>query len=177
MILTNDDALDEELRSLRGHGVKGHKYQYERVGYCSRLDAIQAAVLCVKMPHLPEWNESRRRHAALYNELLRGLADDSGERIVLPQCEAGNKHIFHQFTIRHARREALQAHLKAHGVASEVYYPHPLHTQPAYRHLGYQEGDFPNTERAAREVLSLPVHPELTDQQVEYVADVLRQFC
>ena len=176
MILTNDDALDAELRSLRGHGIKGHKYQYEKVGYCSRLDAIQAAVLCVKMPHLPQWNESRRRHAARYNELLRGLSEGAGERIVLPQCEPGNYHIYHQFTIRHPKREALQAHLKANGVASEVYYPHPLHTQAAYCYLGYAEGDFPNAERAAREVLSVPVHPELTDAQVDYVADVLRRF-
>ena len=176
MILTNDDALDVELRSLRSHGIKNQKYQYERVGYCSRLDAIQAAVLCVKMPHLPDWNESRRRHAARYNELLRGLSDGVGERIVLPQCEPGNRHIYHQYTIRHARRDLLQAHLKANGVSSEIYYPHPLHTQPAYRYLGYQEGDFPNAERAAREALSLPVHPELTDEQIDYVADVLRRF-
>ncbi len=176
MILTNDDALDAELRSLRSHGIKGQKYQYERVGYCSRLDAIQAAVLCVKMPHLVEWNEGRRRHAARYNELLRCVADGMGERVVLPQCEPGNYHIYHQFTIRHAKREALQAHLKANGVSSEVYYPFPLHTQEAYRYLGYREGDFPNAERAAREVLSLPVHPELTDEQIDYVADVLRRF-
>ena len=165
-----------ELRSLRSHGIKNQKYQYERVGYCSRLDAIQAAVLCVKMPHLPDWNESRRRHAARYNELLRGLSDGVGDRIVLPQCEPGNRHIYHQYTIRHARRDLLQAHLKANGVSSEIYYPHPLHTQPAYRYLGYQEGDFPNAERAAREALSLPVHPELTDEQIDYVADVLRRF-
>ena len=176
MILTNDDALDAELRSLRGHGVKNHKYFYERVGYCSRLDAIQAAALCVKMPHLTAWNESRRRHAARYNELLQGAADAAGERIALPQCEPGNYHIYHQYTIRHARRDALREHLKANEVSSETYYPHPLHTQPAYAHLGYREGDFPNAERAAREVLSLPVHPELTDEQVEYVADVLRRF-
>ena len=176
MILTNDSGLDAELRSLRGHGVRGHKYQYERIGYCSRLDAIQAAVLRVKLPRLPEWNESRRRHAALYHELLGDRPCANGERISLPQTEAGNHHIFHQYTIRHARRDALQAHLKENDIASEIYYPFPLHTQQAYAYLGYREGDFPNAERAAREALSLPVHPELTDAQIEYVADAIRRF-
>ena len=176
MILTNDAARNEELRSLRGHGVKGQNYHYERVGYCSRLDAIQAAVLHIKLSRLAEWNESRRAHAALYKELLSDVADVSGERVSLPVCEPGNRHIYHQYTIRHPRRAELQAYLKAHDVSSGIYYPEPLHTQPAYAHLGYRWGDFPNAERAAREVLSLPVHPELTDAQIEYVADLIRRF-
>ena len=176
MILTSDDRLNEELRSLRGHGIKGHKYYYERIGYCSRLDAIQAAVLRVKLGRLDCWNESRRAHAALYNEMLGEVSDGTGKKIILPPCEPGNVHIYHQYTIRHSRRDALQAYLKVNGVASEVYYPHPLHTLPAYAYLGYREGDFPLAERAAREVLSLPVHPELTEEQIVYVADLIRRF-
>jgi dTDP-4-amino-4,6-dideoxygalactose transaminase len=176
MVLTNDMEIADLLRSLRGHGTRKHKYFYERVGYCSRLDAIQAAILQVKLPALHDWNEGRRRNAALYHELLADIAEVNEEGIGLPGHERGNYHIYHQYTIRHPRRDALQAYFKEHAVDSEIYYPLPLHLHPAYAYLGYKEGDFPRAEKAAREVLSLPIHPELTEEQIRYVADRIRCF-
>jgi dTDP-4-amino-4,6-dideoxygalactose transaminase len=176
MVLTNDPELADTLRSLRGHGTRQHKYYYERVGYCSRLDAIQAAILQVKLPALQDWNEGRRRNAALYHELLADIAEIRDEGIGLPGHERGNDHIYHQYTIRHPRRDALQQVLKAHDVDSEIYYPVPMHMHPAYAYLGFKEGAFPKSEKAAREVLSLPIHPELTEAQIRYVADLIREF-
>jgi dTDP-4-amino-4,6-dideoxygalactose transaminase len=176
MVLTNDVEVAEQLRSLRGHGTRGHKYHYERVGYCSRLDAIQAAILQVKLPALHDWNEGRRRNAALYHELLADIAEVNEQGIGLPGHERGNYHIYHQYTIRHPRRDALQQYLKAHDVDSEIYYPVPIHMNPAYAYVGSKEGDFPKAEKAAREVLSLPIHPELTEAQIRYVADLIRTF-
>jgi dTDP-4-amino-4,6-dideoxygalactose transaminase len=176
MILTNDDAQAELLRSLRGHGTQGHKYYHARVGYCSRLDAIQAVVLQAKLPRLDTWNEGRRRNAELYQTLLADVADPTREGIQLPGHDPANLHIYHQYTVRHPRRDELQAFLKANGVDSEIYYPIPMHLQPAYAYLGYKEGDFPVAERVAREVLSLPIHPELTEEQIVYVTDLIRRF-
>jgi len=174
MVLTNDAGLAEELRSLRNHGTRHQKYLYERVGYCSRLDTIQAVVLLAKLPRLREWNEGRRRNAARYHALLADLTKTTD--LVLPQHDKGNYHIYHQYTIQHPRRDDLQKYLKQHGVETAIYYPLPVHLQPAYAYLGYREGDFPIAERAAREVLSLPVHPELTEAQIEYVAATIRRF-
>lgn len=176
MILSNDPAIDEQLRSLRGHGTRSHKYFYEQIGYCSRLDAIQAAILQVKLPALHGWNEQRRKNAELYHTLLSDPAEKKEMGIVLPGHDSGNYHIYHQYTIRHPRRDELQQYLKANDVESEIYYPHPLHLMPAYSQLGYNAGDFPQTERIAKEVLSLPIHPELTDEQIHYVADLIRRF-
>jgi dTDP-4-amino-4,6-dideoxygalactose transaminase len=176
MVLTNDANIADQLRSLRGHGTRKHKYYYERVGYCSRLDAIQAAILQVKLPALHDWNEGRRRNAALYHELLAGVAEVNEQGIGLPGHEPGNYHIYHQYTIRHPRRDALQAFLKANEVDSEIYYPVPMHLHPAYAYLGFTEGDFPKSEKAAREVLSLPIHPELTEAQIRCVANLIRAF-
>ncbi len=170
MILTSNDEAAEILRSLRGHGTHGHKYHYVRVGYCSRLDAIQAVVLENKLPLLNGWNELRRRYAHLYNALLTDVAQESDGALCLP-CETGdNYHIYHQYTVRHTHRDALQAYLKQQEIATEIYYPAPLHLQPAYTHYGYQEGDFPISEKVSNEVLSLPIHPELTEEQIQYVA-------
>jgi dTDP-4-amino-4,6-dideoxygalactose transaminase len=176
MVLTSDPEIAESLVSLHAHGTQGHKYHHVRVGYCSRLDAIQAAVLHVELPYLTERNERRRRNAARYNALLSDIAAATGAGLGLPRQEEGNYHIYHQYTIRHARRSELQAYLNVHGIDTEIYYPHPLHLQPAYAYLGYCEGDFPVAERAAREALSLPIHPELTDAQIEYVAEHIRCF-
>ena len=153
-------------------GRQGYGY-HERIGYCSRLDTIQAAILSVKLPYLNEWNEARRRNAMRYNELLGDL---SGAELMLPDSEKGNYHIYHQYTIRHTRRDELQAYLKAHGVDSKVFYPPPMHLQPAYVYLGYNAGDFPIAEQATREVLSIPIVPELSDEQIVYVADLIRRF-
>lgn len=173
MILTNDPEIAELVRSLRGHGTGTHKYNYVRIGYCSRLDAIQAAVLEAKLPRLEGWNDGRRRNAALYQEMLGDL---TGCGLMLPRHTPENYHIYHQYTIRTPQRDALQAYLKENGVDTEIYYPYPLHLQPAYAPLGYREGDFPNAEQAAREALSLPIHPELTEEQVVFVADRIRRF-
>jgi dTDP-4-amino-4,6-dideoxygalactose transaminase len=173
MIVTDSADTAERVRLLRSHG-SGGTYFYKEIGYCSRLDGLQAALLRVKARYLQGWNDARRRNASHYIEQLAELA----EHIDLPHTEAGNHHIYHHFTLRvHInRREALQQHLASRGVASSVFYPVPLHLAEAYAKLGYKEGDFPESERAAREVLSIPVHPELSDDQVEHVAASVRQF-
>lgn len=170
IVLTNDEEIARRLRQLRVHGAEGGAYFYKVAGYCSRLDEIQAAVLRVKLRYLDIWNERRRHNARRYMELLQGT------RASLPRTAPGNLHTYHQFTIRHPQRDALQQYLKEHGIATAVYYPLPLHLQEAYRCLGYRRGDFPHAERAAEEVLSLPVHPELREEQVEYVAAMVRRF-
>jgi dTDP-4-amino-4,6-dideoxygalactose transaminase len=169
MVLTNDAGLADHLRSLHAHGQRGYGY-HERIGYCSRLDTMQAVILMAKLPCLTGWNEARRRNAERYNALL---ADAD---VTLPGCETGNYHIYHQYTIRHPRRDALQTFLKEHGVDSKVFYPLAMHLQPAYRYFGYQEGDFPAAERATHEVLSIPIIPELRAEQIEYVADLIARF-
>lgn len=175
MILTSDDQIVASLKSLRAHGTARHKYLYEKIGYCSRLDAMQAAVLHAKLPRLSEWNEARRRNAALYDELL-APAPCLHREVALPGTDAGNYHIYHQYTIRHPRRDSLRDHLDRSGVASAIYYPWPLHLCPAYREYGSGEGSLPVAECAAREVLSLPVHPELEPDQIAYVAQLVREF-
>jgi dTDP-4-amino-4,6-dideoxygalactose transaminase len=169
MILTNDEAVRDGLVQYRFHG-SGGGYIYARVGYCSRLDAIQAAILDIKLRHLSFWNETRRHHAAVYHARLQDAC------VTLPFVDPRAYHIYHQFTIRTPQRKALQAYLKENEVDSGIYYPLALHQQEAYTHLGYKTGDFPNAERAAQEVLSLPVHAQLTDDQVEYVADLVCKF-
>ncbi|MDE2125362.1 MAG: DegT/DnrJ/EryC1/StrS family aminotransferase [Armatimonadetes bacterium] len=174
MVLTSDPELAALLVSLRGHGTEHHKYHYERIGYCSRLDALQAAVLLAKLPRLQTWNDLRRRNAELYARLLSEFAAEFG--IVLPREEPGNHHVFHQYTIQHPQREALREYLKQRGVATEIYYPWPLHQMPAYAGFNRAGAEFPAAERAARQVLSLPVHPELTEDQIAYVARCIREF-
>lgn len=169
MILTNDEDIRDKLIQYRFHG-NGGGYIYPRIGYCSRLDAIQAAILDIKLRHLSDWNETRRQHAARYQSRLGNSC------VVLPYTDPRAHHIFHQFTVRTPRRKELQAYLKAHEVDSGIYYPLALHQQEAYAHLGQQAGDFPNAERAAQEVLSLPVHAQLSDEQIEFVADLLCKF-
>jgi dTDP-4-amino-4,6-dideoxygalactose transaminase len=170
MMLTQDDALNERLLRLRTHGGV-RTYIHEEVGFNSRLDALQAAVLQVKLGHLAAWSEARRRNAAYYSAAFADLSD-----IVTPCIEAASEHIFNQYTIRVPRRAALQAELKARGIGHSVYYPLPLHLQPCFAYLGYQEGAFPESERAAKEVLSLPVYPELTAAQRDEVIDAVRGF-
>jgi dTDP-4-amino-4,6-dideoxygalactose transaminase len=172
MMTTNDEATAERLRKLRVHGGR-QMYHHEEVGFNSRLDALQAAVLSVKLPHLAGWSAARRANAALYDEALAGLGE-----VVTPPVRPGNETIVNQYTIRvlDGRRDALQKHLAAAGVGSSVYYPVPLHLQECFAHLGYREGDFPESERAAREVLSLPVYPELTAGQVHFAAEQVRAF-
>jgi len=172
MVVTNDDELADKVRMLRVHGAKP-KYYHHIVGYNSRLDALQAAILRAKLPHLEAWSEARRQKAGRYDELLAGIPG-----IVLPHRLAACQHIFHQYTIRvrGGRRDALREHLKEQGIATEIYYPLPLHLQPCFRHLGYSEGDLPESESASQEALSLPMFPELTDEEQAYVAQAVRTF-
>ena len=172
MLVANDDAVAERLRKLRVHGGR-QMYRHEEVGYNSRLDALQAAVLSAKLPYLDGWSAARRRNAAFYDEALAGV-----DGIVLPVVRPGNESIVNQYTIRvtGGRRDALQDFLKARGVGSSVYYPIPLDRQECFEYLGYRPGQFPESERASREVLSLPVFPELTEAQLAYVADSVRAF-
>ncbi|MGQ9756203.1 MAG: DegT/DnrJ/EryC1/StrS family aminotransferase [Desulfotomaculales bacterium] len=172
MVVTNDDELAERVRMLRVHGARP-KYYHHLVGYNSRLDALQAAILWAKLPHLPEWSAARQRLAARYDELLREIVG-----LVLPYRATDRTHIFHQYTIRvlGGKRDALRAYLAEQGIATEVYYPLPLHLQPCFRHLSYREGDLPESERASREVLSLPMFPELTEEEQGYVAEEIRGF-
>ncbi len=170
MVITNDADLGELLRIIRVHGSKP-KYYHKIVGGNFRIDALQAAVLRAKLPHLQAWTEGRRRNAALYRELFN---DAELQDIVLPEDVPG--HIYNQFVIRAPDRDALQKHLKERNVGTEVYYPLPLHLQECFRDLEYGEGDFPESEKAAGEVLALPVYPELKPEQVRYVVSSVAEF-
>jgi dTDP-4-amino-4,6-dideoxygalactose transaminase len=155
------------------------RYYHDELGANSRLDAIQAAVLSVKLRHLPTWNQQRRKLAARYDELFRsaGLAASSvADGIVLPFTDPRATPIFHQYVIRAPRRDALRAHLTARQIGSEIYYPIPLHMQPPLKDLGYKPGDFPHAELAAAEVLALPIYPELRDDEQQTVVDSIRAF-
>jgi dTDP-4-amino-4,6-dideoxygalactose transaminase len=175
MVTTGDELTAERLRRLRVHGG-ATEYMHEEVGFNSRLDTLQAAVLRVKLPHLDAWSEARRERAAAYTRLF----EDAGlsEVVTPPYVRPGARHIFHQYVVRvpAPRRDPLMAHLKEHGVGTKVYYPVPLHLQACFAHLGYKEGDFPESERAARETLALPMFPELTGEQQAYVVETVRRF-
>ena len=174
MLTTNDDQFAERLRRLRTHGG-ANEYEHAEVGVNSRLDELQAAVLMVKFAHLDEWSDSRARKAALYSRLL-SEANLSFE-VHPPYVRPEGRHIFHQYVIRVPRyRDQLTQHLKESGIGTKVYYPIPLHQQECFAYLGYQEGSFPESERAAKETLALPIYPELTDEQQKYVVDSIKSF-
>lgn len=170
MMVTQDEATATRLRRLRTHGG-AKQYFHDEVGYNSRLDALQAAVLLAKLPHLAGWSQKRRDHAAYYDQAFAGMSD-----VRTPTIDPANESIYNQYTIRVERRDALQAHLKSKGIGTAVYYPLPLHQQPCFSYLKYREGQFPVAERAAAEVLSLPVFPELTRVQQDEVVSVVRGF-
>lgn len=175
MLVTNDLEHARRLHMLRVHGEET-KYHHQVVGINSRLDALQAAVLRVKFPHLEEWTTARQRKAQQYELMFidAGLA----EQIEVPFVRPRARHIFHQFVIRvrGGRRDALRDHLRARGVGTDIYYPVPLHLQKCFSFLGYQEGDLPVAELAAKETLALPVYPELTDEQQDYVVSSIAEF-
>jgi len=175
LLTTNDDALAERLRTLRIHGG-ATEYLHNEVGFNSRLDALQAAVLRVKLPHLDDWAQARRLRAETYTLLL--LNAHLPFQLTPPTLRENARHIFHLYVVRVAAelRDPLMAHLRAHGVGTKVYYPVPLHLQECFNYLGYREGDLPEAERAARETLALPLYPELTLEQQQYVVDVLGRF-
>jgi dTDP-4-amino-4,6-dideoxygalactose transaminase len=174
MVVTRNPALAEKIRILRVHGGRT-KYNHEVIGINSRLDALQAAVLRVKLKYLDQWSKARRRNAQRYERLFQTEGGDSSV-IELPMVPKGNYHIFNQFVIRVRRRDELRHFLTQHGIGSDVYYPIPLHLQVCYRDLGYRAGDFPISEKAARETLALPIYPELTLRQQRRVVQTIRDF-
>ena len=173
-----DPAHGERARALRAHGMR-QRYYHDEVGWNSRLDTVQAAVLLVKLRYIRQWNEDRARVAERYTSLLTeaglvGPVADGG--IVLPTADPRGTPVWHQYVIRTPRRDELRAHLAAQNIGSEVYYPVPLHLQAALLDLGYREGDFPESERAAREVLALPIYPELRPDEQERVVEAVAAF-
>jgi dTDP-4-amino-4,6-dideoxygalactose transaminase len=173
LVTTNDDALAEEVRVLRVHGAKP-KYHHARIGGNFRLDAIQAAMLRVKLPHLDGWTEARRQNAARYDSMLQQAGLTPSPIAPPPRVKSG--HVYNQYVIRAPGRDALRAHLTQRQIASAVYYPVPLHLQPCFEDLGYKEGDLPEAERACREVLALPLYPELTEAQQGRVVEAIRAY-
>jgi dTDP-4-amino-4,6-dideoxygalactose transaminase len=173
LVTTDDPQLAQRLKLLRAHGSRS-KYEYEILGVNSRLDAIQAAILRVKLAYLDEWTEDRRRNAGRYRELMSQFG--LGRRIGTPLEPAGYKHVYNQFTIRTKQRDDLREFLRSNGIPTEVYYPFPLHLQPAFAGLGYKPGSMPNSEAASVEVLALPIFPELSSEQQESVMSSISEF-
>jgi dTDP-4-amino-4,6-dideoxygalactose transaminase len=174
LVTTNDPGLGEKLKVLRLHGSRT-KYQYEVIGMNSRLDALQAAILRVKLLHLDEWTAGRRHNANRYRELFAEYNLES--RVNLPLAPSESVHVYNQFTIRTGERDALKQYLRDNGIPTEVYYPHPLHLQPAFANLAYKPGSLPESEGASAEVLSLPIFPELTEEQLRIVVQSIAGFC
>jgi len=170
LISTNDGELAARVRLLRNHGSKGG-YIHEAIGYNSRLDELQAAILLVKLKRIDEYNRKRREKADLYSRHLKGAV------LCPPNDKNGFTHVFHQYTIRDKRRDVIRERLREEGVSSMVYYPVPLHLQPALKFLGYKEGDLPAAEKAAKEVLSLPIYPELPESVIERIARIIQSAC
>lgn len=170
MMVTQDAPLAARLKKLRLHGG-AKQYHHDEVGLNSRLDTLQAAILLAKLPYLDGWSTGRRRRAARYDDLLAGLGP-----VVSPPTDPANEHIFHQYTVRADRRDALREHLTTRNIGSMVYYPTALHLQPCFAHLGYTMGSLPVTEQAMAEVISLPIYPELTDGLQDEVVAAIREF-
>ena len=173
LIATNDKALTELLLALRVHGSRSD-YNHDHIGLNSRLDALEAAVLRIKLKNLNRWNAKRVQNAAYYKKLFAEA--ELLEQVDLPSTVSGNLHVFNQFTIRAQKRDQLMAHLKEQEIGHKVYYPVPLHLQECYQLLGYKKGDLPVSEQMASEVLSLPIYPELSHSQMEMVVETIKEF-
>jgi dTDP-4-amino-4,6-dideoxygalactose transaminase len=173
LITTNDQALADSLSMLRVHGSRV-RYLHDAIGINSRLDALQAVILHIKLKYLDQWSDGRRRNADKYDQWFKqaGLLN----RVTLPVTRAGNFHVYNQYTIRASQRDDLRTYLKDKGVGTEIYYPLPMHLQNCYKDLGHTKGSFPVSEQAAEQVLSLPIYAELTDSQLSYVVDTIGQF-
>ncbi len=169
MVITDNEELAQEISILRVHGSKP-KYYHSIVGHSSRLDALQAAVLSVKLKYLDTWVKKRQVHAALYNQVFKDT------EIITPFVEEYNFHVYNQYIIRVKNRDETREYLEQKGIGTEIYYPLPLHLQECYKYLGYHESDFPESEGAARETLSIPVYPELTEDQQREVAQHIKDF-
>lgn len=173
-LTTDSDQLAGKLRALRVHGSE-ERYHHKWVGLNSRLDGFQGAVLRVKLPHLDRWSDLRKRNADRYRELFADVGP--AEEIVLPFEREGVRHIYNQFVIRvRDRRDELREFLAGKQIGTDIYYPVPLHLQECFQYLGHREGDLPEAERAARETLALPIFPELTDEQLQYVVEMIAEF-
>jgi dTDP-4-amino-4,6-dideoxygalactose transaminase len=180
MVTTNRDDVAERVKMLRNQGMR-RRYHHDELGWNARMDGLQGAVLTVKLKYIAGWNEARRALAARYHALFAkaGLAENGPypvHGVVLPREAPGAKHVWHQYVIRAARRDALREFLTARGIGSEIYYPVPLHRQEGLKGLRYAEGDFPEAERAAREVLALPIFPELREDEQETVVAAIAEF-
>ena len=170
MVVTHDETLAQQMIKLRNHGTE-RRYFHQQVGGNFRLDTLQAVYLLKKLPHLEGWHTARRQHAAHYDHLLADI-----EQVITPTVLPNNTCIYNQYVIRAQQRDELQAYLGEHNIGSGIYYPLGLHEQACFASLGYQHGDLPETERATQEVLALPIHPELTEAQVAYVAQTITRF-
>ncbi len=168
-ITTSDPNLAAKIRKLRDHG-SNKKYYHDVVGYNYRMEGLQGAVLNIKLKHLDKWNDARRRNADLYRKHL------AGSDLILPVEGAGCKSVYHLFVVRHKRRDDLIAFLGQHAIGALIHYPIPVHLQNAYRHLALSEGEYPVTERITKEILSLPMFPELNEDQIKFVAEKVKEF-
>ncbi len=169
LITTNNERLYNIARALRVHGSFKDKYHHELIGYNSRLDELQAAFLLIKIKYVDEWNRKRNLIARIYNDALKDV-------VITPKVAKGNFHIFHQYTIRTDKRDELFEFLRRKGIGVNIYYPIPLHLQKPLMEMGYKQGQFPVVERVSREVLGLPIYPELEDWQINYVIESVREF-
>jgi len=174
MVTTDDDALAHRLRLLRVHGAAA-KYQYQLIGVNSRLDALQAAVLLVKLRYLEEWTEKRRDNAAYYDKLFEEI-NAQALGIEIPYVQYNNRHIYNQYVIRVPQRDTLKEFLAKEGIATDIYYPHPLHLQECYKELGYAPGDLIHSEQAAQEALALPIYPEFAREHQDYIVSRIAEF-
>jgi dTDP-4-amino-4,6-dideoxygalactose transaminase len=170
MLITNDESLYQKAKSLRVHGTV-KKYHHDYIGYNSRLDTLQAAILAVKLSHINSAIEKRAVHAAQYSELLKDL-----EQIKLPAVCGDQKEVYYVYCIQAERRDELESYLKEKGIGVSVYYPLPLHLQKCFEYLGYKKGDFPVAEKMCKKVLALPMFPELTENEISYVCENIRAF-
>ncbi len=182
LVTTTSAEMAEHMRRLRNHG-SSRRYVHEEMGWNSRLDAMQAAILRVKLNYVESWNEARRQRAAKYDQLFKaagltaaGPQPENAAPVRLPMTSTFAQHVFHQYVIRAFRRDELREFLSARKIGTEVYYPTPLHLQPCFAYLGYRDGDFPEAERAAREVLALPMFPELTEDEQRWVVESIADF-
>ena len=169
LVVSDDDKLAEKVRLLRTHG-ENPRYFYREIGGNFRLDGIQGAVLSVKLKYLDAWSQKRRENAAMYDEILKDSA------VKTPKVDANNVSIYHQYTIKAPKRDELQKYLADKNISSAIFYPHPLHLQDCFKSLGYKQGDFPVSEKLCEDVLSLPIYPELTTEQIEYTAQSIVEF-
>lgn len=169
-VLTHDENIAKTLAKLRDHG-RISKYESDIIGYGERLDALQAAILNVKLKFLSSWTHQRREHALQYSLLLKEITS-----IILPFAENHNKHVYYMYVLRVKERDSLMKYLKEQSIATGIHYPIPLHLQPAMKFLGYREGDFPKSEKAAKEILSIPMYPELAQEEIEWVCQKIKEF-